>query len=459
MTKVKKPAVRVRIAPSPTGELHIGTARTALFNWLFAKHHSDTFILRIEDTDRERSRLEYEKGIIAGLEWLGLKWDNEKIIRQSEQGKVYRKYLDKLVASGKVERRVVSEADKQAMTAEGRKSSDVLFVIQSDSGGGVMKFNDLIRGEIVVAREELGQQIIARIPDQAQPDDIVFLYNFSVVIDDITMEISHVIRGEDHISNTPKQLLIYEALAITPPQFTHLPLILAEDKSKLSKRHGATAVLDYRDKGYLPDALINFLALLGWTPAEADSGKELWTKNELIEKFSDLSKIHKSGAVFDIKKLNWLNSQYIKMENDAGLARLVLPFAEKYFSASTTGLEKIAPLLRERLEYLDQVKEFHYFFQAPEYATDLLVWKKSDRAGAVRALQTIQTSDLSNLNTTNLDKIAENNFAGDRGAVYWPLRVALSGEQYSADPVQIAKLLTVDEISARISTALEKLQS
>ncbi len=479
MTKVKKPPVRVRFAPSPTGFLHIGSARSALFNWLFAKHHSDTFILRIEDTDKERSKPEYEQDIISGLEWLGVKWD--EFYKQSERGKIYKKYLEKLLASGRAfwcrhtpeeleaeqsEQREKKEAPRhvcgfrsdQSLITNGQEGIIRLKIDSDSTSTREIVFEDIIRGRIGFEKKLLGDIAIAK--DLDTP-----LYNFAAAIDDLDMKVSHVIRGEDHISNTPKQLAIFEALGVEPPRYAHLPLILGEDRSKLSKRHGATSVNQYKELGYLPEALVNFLGLLGWTPphfsAKTEAGEtpsEVFTKNQLIEWFSDLSKIHKSGAIFDIKKLNWLNAQYIKMENDAGLARLVRPFAEKHFGKQAEErVIKIAPLLRERLEYLDQVKEFHYFFKSPEYDADLLVWRKSDKAGAKKALELIAQAIPHGIANHELDEIAEKHFGGDRGAVYWPLRAALSGEQFSADPVQIAGILGPEETQNRVKHALSLL--
>lgn len=477
MTKVKKPPVRVRFAPSPTGFLHIGGARTALFNWLFAKHHSDTFILRIEDTDKERSQPEYEQDIVSGLEWLGVKWD--EFYKQSERGKIYKKYLEKLLTSGRAfwcahgkseleaEQKAQMEkkepprhvceykhkAQSEKRKAEGAGEEIIRLAVEnSDHKIG---FDDIIRGRVEFALNTIGDIAIAK--DLDTP-----LYNFAAAIDDLDMKISHVIRGEDHISNTPKQLVIFEALGIQPPRYAHLPLILGEDRSKLSKRHGATSVNQYKELGYLPEALVNFLGLLGWTPphflgknagGQAPS-REIMTKNEMIEMFA-LEDVHKSGAVFDIKKLNWLNAQYIKMENDAGLARLVRPFTEKRFGKQGDDLlVKLAPLLRERLEYLDQVSEFRYFFKTLDYDAELLVWRKSDRAGAKKALELAAKAEITN---RNLDQIASEHFAGDRGAVYWPLRAALSGEKFSADPIQIAGILGPEETEKRIKQALQLL--
>lgn len=476
--KVEQKKIRVRMAPSPTGFLHVGTARAALFNWLFARHHNGTFILRIEDTDWERSKPEFEKSVTEGLEWLGLKWD--EFHRQSERTDIYEKYLKKLLESGKAfwcyhtveelekekegqvakkeaPRHVCSyKYESEKRKAESEKESGIIRLAVDENSTRIIHFEDIVRGHIEFEQKVIGDLSLAK--NESTP-----LYNFAVVVDDHEMKISHVIRGEDHIANTPKQILIAEALEVALPEFAHLPLILGPDRSKLSKRHGATMLDEYRQLGYLSEALVNFLALLGWTP---EGGREVLTKNELIERFS-LEKVHKAGALFDLKKLNWLNGQYLKTENDVSLAKLAQPFIEKHFGPQSSEMaEKLASLFRERLEYLDQVKDFHYFFKAPEYSTELLVWKKSDQAGAKKSL----TLSLEALKPevewqifdepyirTKLDKLAEEHFAGDRGAVYWPLRAALSGEKFSPDPVSIMKLLTKEEVFSRIKKALKML--
>lgn len=474
MTKVKKTEIRVRIAPSPTGLLHIGTARAALFNWLFARHHTGKFILRIEDTDRERSKKEFENDIITSLDWLGLKWD--ELYRQSDRAKIYSKYIQKILDSGKafwchhseeelkaerqaqlkgkdLPRHVCSYRHSQQPSAS--RQQGVIRLAVDENSGRKIAFDDLIKGHIEFEEKLLGDFSIAKDVDHA-------LFNFANVIDDHVMNISHVIRGEDHIANVPRQILIQEALGFPSPKFGHLPLILGSDRSKLSKRHGSESVAEYRQLGYLPDAVVNFLVLLGWTPEK--TSREILTKNEMIEEFS-LERVHQSGAVFDIKKLNWLNSEYIKTYNDQSLYELVKPFLKNHFGEQDEKLVvKILPLFRERLEYLDQAKEFHYFFKQPSYDPALLIWKKSDLTGAKRALELVKDL-LKNWSENDafdkimlrdsLDKLAQADFAGDRGGVYWPLRVALSGENFSPDPVEIATIIGLEETSKRIANAVE----
>ena len=488
MTKVKIPIIRVRIAPSPTGFLHIGTARTALFNWLFARHKSEgKFILRIEDTDLERSEKRFEDDIVANLEWLGLKWD--EFYKQSDRTKIYSKYIQKLLDGGKAfwcyhsEEELEKERQEQMAgksvpahwcehknqesRIKNQENGIIRLAVDKDSTRKI-KFNDIIRGEIEFEEHLLGDISIAKAID-------VPLYHFAVVIDDYEMDITHVIRGEDHIANTPKQILLQEALGFEQPQYAHLPMILAPDRSKLSKRHGATSVVEYRELGYLPDALVNYIALLGWTPSKfkisapsstrqftnIQSDREIMTKNEIIEEFA-LENIHKSGAIFDIKKLNWINSEYIKMENDEGLAKLVQPFVEKHFGPQEKELIiKISPLLRERLEYLDQVKEFHFFFKEPEYDEELLEWKSKSNEEIWNSLKEIQKI-IEEIGVEDKNKLRQELDAlgkrlEDRGLVYWPFRVALTGEKASPDPVDVAWVLGKEKTLDRVSTALQRM--
>ncbi|MDO8569671.1 MAG: glutamate--tRNA ligase family protein [bacterium] len=281
--KSKSEKVVVRMAPSPTGNFHVGSARTALFNFLFARKNNGKFILRIEDTDRERNKKEFEDDIFESLEWLGLKYD--EFYRQSERGGVYKNYIEKMLNQG-----LAYESDDK--------------VIRFRNPNKKVKFNDLVRGEIEFDTTELKDFVIAKSVDEP-------LYHLAVVIDDFESNITHVIRGEDHISNTPRQILIQEAISAPRPLYAHLPLILAQDRSKLSKRkHGESVSLDYyRSKGYSPEAIINYLALLGWNPG---TEQEIFTLRELINVF-DFSRVHKGGAIFDEKKLAWVNRKHFNL--------------------------------------------------------------------------------------------------------------------------------------------------
>jgi nondiscriminating glutamyl-tRNA synthetase len=348
--------MRVRFAPSPTGHLHVGNARTALFNWLLARGSAGTFVLRIEDTDAERSTRESEAAILQDLRWLGLDWDEGPDnggpcgpYRQSERLHLYESYAKELLAAGSAYQCFCStaqlEADRQSAVAEGRPALYAgtcrkLTPEQSQariSAGerpairfrvpdqGDVTFHDMVRGDVRFPRDVIGDPIIVR--GDGHP-----AYNFAVVVDDALMEITHVIRGEDHISNTPRQVLLYEAMGFAPPKFAHLALVLGPDHSPLSKRHGATSVSEFRAKGYLPEALVNYLALLGWSPRPAAAGGrvggddvELLPVDELARRFS-LDRVGHSAGVFDEEKLAWANRHYLKMADSARIAQLAVPY-------------------------------------------------------------------------------------------------------------------------------------
>ncbi|MBI5056900.1 MAG: glutamate--tRNA ligase [Nitrospirae bacterium] len=326
--------VRVRFAPSPTGFLHIGGARTALFNWLYARHNGGTFILRIEDTDRTRSTDEYIEAIIEGMKWLGLDWD-EGPFRQTDRFDVYKNYIERLVREGKAyycycsaedleERRKLAMAlgktpkyDGRCRNLKGPVPGEIPAVRFKMPQEGHTIVDDLIRGTVEFENTQLDDLIIMR-------SDGTPTYNFTVVVDDVDMKITHVIRGDDHLNNTPKQIHIYRALGYKTPLFAHLPMILGSDKTRLSKRHGATSVIAYYEMGYLPDALVNYLVRLGWSHGD----KEVFTREELTEYFS-FENVGKAAAVFNPEKLLWLNSQYIIHTPTEKLAGLVIPFLVK----------------------------------------------------------------------------------------------------------------------------------
>ena len=465
--------IRVRFPPSPTGYLHVGNARTALFNWLFAKHNKGKFVLRIEDTDIERSKKEYEDDILNGLKWLGLDWD--EFYKQSDRIPIYSKYIQKLLNKGRAfwcchsEEELEKERQEQitqkaiprhvcsykseirnpkSETGTGKRG--IIRLAVDENSTRKIEFEDLIRGHIEFEEQLLGDFSIARNPEAP-------LYHFAVVVDDYEMEISHVIRGEDHIANTPKQILIQETLGFERPQYAHLPLILGEDRSKLSKRHGTVSLNEYGKQGYLPEAMFNFLALLGFTPPE---DKEIISRDKLIE-FFDLSKIHKAGAVFDMKKLDWMNGEYIKNLSDEKLAEKIFEISNDEYQISKEELIKIMPLARERIKKLSDISEFGYFFKKPEYEKELLLWKevrpteiKNFFARTKEAVERVGTENKEKLRQ-ELDKLGKE--AGDRGLIYWPFRVALSGLKASPDPVDIAEILGKEEVVKRIKKAVDKL--
>jgi glutamyl-tRNA synthetase len=341
--------VRVRIAPSPTGNLHIGTARTAVFNWLFARHHQGTFILRVEDTDLERSRPEYTENIKSGLTWLGLTWDEGPFF-QTDRFDFYKQAIQTLLDKGLAYRcyctteeleqmREAQKAKNQAPRYDNRHRNltpDQEANFRSEGRKPVIRFkiddnqeiawNDAIRGRVTWKGSDLGgDMVVARTPET---DDEAFgqpLYNLAVVVDDIDMNITQVIRGEDHIANTAKQILLYEALGSKVPEFAHTPLILNQEGRKLSKRDGVTSIDDFKKMGFLPEALANYMTLLGWTPPEAT--EEIFTLTEAAEKFS-LDRVNKAGAKFDWDKLDWINSQYLHKMSPEKLVDLLVPFWE-----------------------------------------------------------------------------------------------------------------------------------
>lgn len=448
--------VKVRFPPSPTGNLHVGNAVTMIFNWLLAKKNDGKIIMRLEDTDTERSSKEFEEDILNSLKWLGLKWD-EGIYRQTERLDIYRGYLQQLLDKKKAfycfhtkeeleeerHQQIDDKLSPQHVCAHKKKppavptQKGIIRLAVDSHSDRIISFDDKIRGQIDFRQSLLGDFAIARSIDSP-------LYHFAVSIDDGTMGITHVIRGEDHISNTPKQILIYEALDLPVPIFAHLPLLLGSDKSKLSKRHGATAVSMYR-KDYLPDALFNFLAGISHT-----FSKDVLSREEMIQEF-ELSKVHKSGAIFDVKKLNWINSQYIKK---------LSPEEFKKVSGMPEIPDTAVPLITERLEKLSDAQGFDYFWKEPEYDKELLKWKKADlprsKAALEKVLEILNQLDFEEKKLRNaLDELGQE--LGDRGLVYWPLRVALSGKDKSPDPVEVAVVLKKDVVLQRIDKAIRKL--
>jgi len=372
------PPIRLRFAPSPTGYLHIGGARTALFNWLLARKLGGTFILRIEDTDVARSTQESVDAILQGMEWLGLDWD-EGPYYQSENFPLYKEKIQELLSEGKAYRCYCTaeelEAKREKALAEGRKPKydgtcrnlagtvpDKPFVIRFKAPhDGVTAFNDLIKGPISFNNEELDDLIIQR-------SDGTPTYNFVVVIDDESMGITTVIRGDDHINNTPRQILLYQALGAPVPQFAHVPMILGSDKTRLSKRHGATSVMAYRDMGLLPEAMINYLVRLGWSYGD----EEIFSREELIEKFS-IEAVGKSAGVFNPDKLLWLNAHYIKHGDPERLAGLLLPFlAERGVDPATGGpaLPAVVKTLQERAKTMLEMADGTVFYYTPELNYD-----------------------------------------------------------------------------------------
>jgi glutamyl-tRNA synthetase len=445
--------IRTRIAPSPTGLFHIGTARTALFNYLYAKKMGGTFILRIEDTDKERSKPEFEKDIIDGLKWLGINPD-EGPIRQSERTNVYRPYLEKLIAEGKVGwcDAMKEEGGMEAHWCEqhgGFNAGGKGIIRFKNTTEGAISFPDMIRDNVSFPASTIGNFSIAK--DLDTP-----LYNFAVVVDDELMKISHVIRGEDHISNTPKQMLLIQALGFSQPVYAHLPLILGSDRSKLSKRHGATSINEFRELGYLPEAMVNFMAFLGWNPGDE---RELFTLSELGKEFS-LEKVQKSGAVFNQEKLDWMNNQYIQKKSVPELTELCTPYLKA--NEPKEFIEKVITLEQPRLKKLSDIADAtDYFFTEPEYDKELLRWKEMDNTGLRVSLERSKKI-LANLSNTASKPEIESAFLaeigeGSKGETLWPLRAALTGKKASPSPFDIIAVLGKDTSLRRVDAAFAKL--
>jgi glutamyl-tRNA synthetase len=417
--------IRVRIAPSPTGPLHIGTARTALFNLLYARHHGGTFVLRLEDTDVARSELAYERDILEGLHWLGITWDEGPEIagdeavgpygpyRQSERLASYRTALTKLLETDQAYPCYCSaeelEADRKAQQAAGeaphyvgrctalsaeeraeREARGLKPVIRFRVREDAVTFHDLVRGDITTPTRAFGGDFVIARSDGSP------LYHFAVVVDDAAMEISHIIRGEDHVSNTPKHILLFEALGAPVPEFAHLPLILNPDRTKMSKRMSQTAISDYIAQGFIREAFVNYLALLGWSPGTEE---ELFTLDELGQRF-DLDRVQSAGAVFDRQRLEWLNGQWIRRLPDDELVARLLPFLEAHLAVleargatvrhpNDEDVAALLPMVRERLPTLAAIGDLVDFLFLDEISVepDLIVPKRWDRATTIEGLR------------------------------------------------------------------------
>lgn len=440
--------VVTRIAPSPTGEMHVGTLRTALFNYLYAKQHDGKFVVRIEDTDRQRYKPEWVEIIWNDLEWCGLAPDEK--FTQSEHVERHKELLRALVDSGTAY--ISREPAKDDASRE-------VEVVRLKNPGKKITFTDLVRGEITFDTTDLGDFVIARSIDEP-------LYHFAVVVDDADEGVTHVIRGEEHISNTPRQILIQEALGLERPEYAHIPLILAPDRSKLSKRKHRASLENYRSLGVLPEALINYLALLGWNPGTEE---EVFTMEELIERFS-LDQVQKGGAIFDEARLRWFNTEHLRKKSKDELLALITD-REILDTKVIDMLSRSDALFRdlsERLEVLadidrmDMDGEFDYLTERPSYDPEKLVWKKGTPESARTHLAQIisllgEVSDF----TEEKTKEAVWGYATEagRGDVLWPMRYALSGRDKSPDPFVLADALGREETLARLQEALSKLSN
>jgi glutamyl-tRNA synthetase len=484
--------MRVRMAPSPTGPLHIGTARTSLYNFLTARHAGGTYVLRIEDTDVERSTAEFERDIIDNLHWLGISWDEGPQVaggedvgefgpyRQSQRMELYARETHRLLESGAayrcwctpeeleaVRRRQeaakeppryngrclnLTDAERTAFEAEGRAP-----VVRLKVEPEVIRFDDMIRGEVEFDNALLGDFVIVR-------GNGVPLYHFVVVVDDEAMDISHVIRGEDHLSNTPKHIALIRALGYREPRFGHIPLILNADRTKMSKRKSQTAITAYREEGYLPEAVVNFLAFLGWSPGTEE---EIFTLEELTRRF-DITKVHKGGAIFDQDRLDHLNGVYIRALSDEQLAlrlRQWIPAA-----VADADVVRMVPLVKERIAKLADAPDLLGFVWEPDdivaswYAPELLVPKKGDPAEARVALQRA-TEVLAELDDADFSadlleqrcRAAADAAGMKAGDFFTPIRVAVTGRTVSPPLFDSLELLGRDRSLARLRIALDKL--
>ena len=465
-------AVRTRFAPSPTGSLHLGGARTALFNWLYAKHNGGKFLLRIEDTDPERSKQEFTDEIFKSLEWLGLNWDEEPVY-QSKRADLYGEKVEQLLKEGKayrcyctkeqldIKRQAQMKAGKKAMYDRTCRNLDKADTSQPHvlrfkmPTTGFTSFVDTLRGGLETENEELDDLIIRR-------TDGTVTYNFVVVVDDAQMGITNVIRGDDHIANTYKQVNLYKGLGCEPPVFTHVSMILGKDKKRLSKRHGANSVLDYKKAGYDSDAMVNMLARLGWGHGD----KEIFSRAELIELFS-LEKITMSAAVFDTEKLDWLNAQHIKTSAEAELAHNGLPFVQKrHPHATAEELVKLIPLIKERSRNLIEFSEHtdFYFVNAQKIEYEPKASKKFLTHKSVEILEkSIELVEKSGELESEKLMGEFKSLAGDLSVklkdVAQPLRVALTGRTVSPGVFEMIAVIGIDETVKRLKRAIDHIKS
>lgn len=463
-------SVRARFAPSPTGYLHLGGVRTALFNWLFARHHGGKLILRIEDTDRTRSTEEYIQAILEGLRWLGMDWD-EGPYRQTDRMELYRRHAERLLAEGKAYLCYCSPEELEAKRKEAMQRGEVPKYDGKCRQGvqpvpdrppairfktpheGKTAFDDLIHGPIEVDNAQLDDLIIVR-------SDGTPTYNFSVVVDDVTMEITHVIRGDDHIANTPRQIQLYRGLGYPLPTFTHMPMILGPDRARLSKRHGAESILVYRQWGYLPEAMVNYLARLGWSYGD----QEIFSLEEMVRLF-DIRKVNKSAAIFNPEKLLWLNGYYIRNCDRARLAPLLeeqlrargilLPDAE----VPPKTLQKIAHCLTDRAKTLAEMADLSRYFLVEEIDYTPQAAEKFLQPEVTPLLVELiaKLEELQELDQAQVEEIFTS-LTAPRGLklvkLAQPVRVALTGTTVSPGLFEVISILGKEKVLRRLRAAL-----
>ena len=440
--------MKVRFAPSPTGYLHIGSARTALFNWLYARHSGGKFILRIEDTDLERSKAEFLDEILDSLKWLGLDWDTE-LIHQSKRLDIYRKYAKKLLDEG-----LAYEAEGEIRSKDGSVTKDskritqkaVIFKVQP---GKIIKINDLVHGPIEINTDTIKDQVVIK-------SDGFPTYNFACVVDDAEMQITHVIRGDDHISNTPKQILFYEALGFNLPEFGHVPLILGSDRSRMSKRYGATSIREYREQGYLPQAMVNFIALLGWSPGK---DREVLPIDEIIKEF-DIKNAKSVNAVFDIEKLNWMNGQYINKFDNQELLDLLMPELKSrgWISDQTNKdwLLKVTGLFKERARTLVDFFDWSgYVFTDEIKYEEQAIKKRIKKEGVADILRSASErltalKDFTAVSIEGACRELADELKIKAADIIHPVRVAVSGRMMGPGLFELLEVLGRDKVLKRL---------
>ncbi|MBZ4688256.1 MAG: glutamyl-tRNA synthetase [Clostridiales bacterium] len=480
--------IRVRFAPSPTGPLHIGGARSALFNYLLAKKNNGKMLLRIEDTDRERSSSESEENIKDSLKWLGINWDEGVDVggeygpyRQMERLDIYKKYIDKLLSEGKAYKCYCTEEELEKQREEQRARGETpryagccrdLTPDQEEKfqaqgrrpvirfrvpGGEIIRVDDAVRGKVNFESDGIGDFVIVK-------SDGIPTYNFAVVVDDHEMKITHVIRGEEHLTNTARQVLLYEALELSQPTFAHVSLILGKDRSKMSKRHGHTSVVQYRINGFLPEAIVNFLALLGWSP---EGEEEIFTLDELIKQFS-LDRVVKSPAVFDMEKLKWINGYYIRNSSIERIVELAIPFLQEagYLDENVDEEKRqwvsmIVAAVRNRLSTVREIVDYMELFINDEI--------KPESEKALKELQGEQVSQVletllsklqeaEDLEPENVKKILKSitkelKLGGRK--VFMPIRIALTGQMSGPEMHDVIPVLGIEKVEKRISYVKE----
>lgn len=438
-----------RFAPSPTGAAHAGSYRTAMFAWLFARHHGGEFVLRIEDTDTARNQEGSDAQIIESLAWLGIDYDH--MYRQSDQVDRHKQVMEELVANGSAY--ISREEAKDG-------SGIVKEIVRFKNPNIPVTVHDLIRGEVVVDTTDLGDFVIGK--SLIEP-----IFHLANVVDDHDEGITHVIRAEEHLANTPRQILIFQAMGWDIPTYAHLPIVLGTDKQKLSKRRGALPMLDYRNMGYLPGAVFNCVAMVGWNPGNG-SEQEIFSREELTKAF-DLAQVQKGSAVFNEEKLNWFNREYIKTldtETQKDLVKQFLP-SELLEKIGNEKFERLFPVIIERVEYFDQVRqwatdgEYDYVVSTPDYDIEKVIWKICNAEDTKKHLQYVHDTWSAHTGDWNPETLKSLvwDYAQQHGAgnVLWPVRYALTGRDKSPDPFMVAYIIDKKEVLERLEKAISKL--